>query len=637
MLSNFLQITNKILLINDLIISHGRILKSINYFFTYDFLNIIFITFPVLIIFGVYSDFQHLNIKFIYHNGNNRLNLSVSKILGFKQSKSENSYTYPKTIFGNYDKYKFNYHVEEIIFMLDREGRILFANKTTMKEFKITSFNLQNKTIFDIYHYFGNYDTTWFDKLKKEGSINSILKIQEMDNKKWFFLSYYCNLDSRGNIETIVANGRDVSFLVNSEIVKEFYSETDILTGLFNEYGMVDYIKKSKNINTGIAFCIEVMNLIEIANYYGYEIKNQLLNEVVKDLKKFLANKCLVARYTDSRFVIICTNCDISEESISKYLETLGTFINKSYKIGNLNLQIDKKIGYAVYPKDTRNYEELISLSSIALKNAIHNNLFEINRFNNQMREDLRYNVEIANKLKIALDEGKIQVFFQKAINCKTKEVFVIEELSRWKDSEFGYIPPTVFFKIAKESNLLNRLEKYMVEKTLEAFIIIRKEDEFKKSKVTINITPTTLLDTHFFEYFNNKVDQLGLNPGDIYIEISESTFVNNIDLCLKHIDMYKSCGYMIALDDFGTEYSSLSILEGVDFDMIKIDAHFVQNIDKFSNQEIIKMIRTITSKTSKEIVAEGVETIEQSKALMDLGCQIQQGYYYHKPENLLR
>lgn len=253
------------------------------------------------------------------------------------------------------------------------------------------------------------------------------------------------------------------------------------------------------------------------------------------------------------------------------------------------------------------------------------------------MREDLRYNVEIANKLKIALDEGKIQVFFQKAINCKTKEVFVIEELSRWKDSEFGYIPPTVFFKIAKESNLLNRLEKYMVEKTLEAFIIIRKEDEFKKSKVTINITPTTLLDTHFFEYFNNKVDQLGLNPGDIYIEISESTFVNNIDLCLKHIDMYKSCGYMIALDDFGTEYSSLSILEGVDFDMIKIDAHFVQNIDKFSNQEIIKMIRTITSKTSKEIVAEGVETIEQSKALMDLGCQIQQGYYYHKPENLLR
>ncbi len=632
MLSNILEITNKILFVNNSIIFQGQFLKSINYLFTYDYLNIIFITFPVIIIFGVYSNFQHLNIKFISHNNN----FSFNKILGLKEGKSENNYSYPKTIFQNYDKSKYNQHSKEIIFMLDCKGRLLFANKTTMKEFEISLYNIHNKTIFDIYHQFGNEDASWFEKLRSEGSINSILKIQKSDSKKWFFLSYYCNLDSRGNIETIIANGSDVSFLVNSEIVKEFYSETDIFTGLINENGMFDYIKKNHDVHTGIAFCIEVMNLMEISDYYGYETKNKVLNKVADDLKKFLTNDCLVARYTDSRFVILCTNCDISKDSISKYFYKFETFIDKSYKIQNLNLQIDKKIGFAVYPEDTKNYEELIPLSSIALKNAINNNMFEINRFNSRMREDLRYNVEIANKLKKALDEDEIQVFFQKAINCKTKEVFIIEELSRWKDNEFGYIPPTVFFKIAKESNLLNRLEKYMSEKALEAFIIIREKEEFKNSKVTINITPTTLLDIHFFEYFNNKVNQLGLKPNDIYIEISESTFVNNVNLCLKHIDMYKSYGYMIALDDFGTEYSSLSILEVVDFDMIKIDAHFVQNIDKFSNQEIIKMIRTITSKTNKEIVAEGVETIEQSKALMNLGCQIQQGYYYHKPENLL-
>ena len=87
---------------------------------------------------------------------------------------------------------------------------------------------------------------------------------------------------------------------------------------------------------------------------------------------------------------------------------------------------------------------------------------------------------------------------------------------------------------------------------------------------------------------------------------------------------------------DFGIEYSSLSVLESVDFDIIKIDAHFVKNIQKTSNQEIIKMIRKITEMSYKEIVAEGVETKEQSDLLRKLGCSIQQGYYLHKPENLL-
>jgi EAL domain-containing protein (putative c-di-GMP-specific phosphodiesterase class I) len=131
----------------------------------------------------------------------------------------------------------------------------------------------------------------------------------------------------------------------------------------------------------------------------------------------------------------------------------------------------------------------------------------------------------------------------------------------------------------------------------------------------------------------DEQVKELNLRPEDICIEISEGTFINKLELCISRINHFKKMGYLIALDDFGVEYSSLAVLEKVNFDVIKIDAHFIKHIDKASNQEIIKMIRRITDLNFKEMIAEGVETEEQSQKLKHLGCHIQQGFYLHKPE----
>lgn len=627
--------------INQVMIYNDFFLRNINRIFLNDMNNIVFVLIFLFIIVFTFNTFYvsqqeaYLQANDI-HLVSNQLGILVNKIFTLKQTSNQSTIRFPEVMTKEENHELQQHQSNEIMFMLNHVGSVIYANEKTLYEFESSLQNVLGTSIFDIYHDLGNNDTTWYENVKNNNVSSSILKIQKENHEKWYFISYQTNLDAKGNVETILASGNDISSLINSEIVKEFYSEKDFITGLINQYGMFDQIRKFKNVNSGIAFCIQAMNFTEISNYYGHKIGDKLINAIVNDLKNFVSDGCLVVRYTESKFVVLCTNCVVSEESINAYVKTLEAFMTTSYEIGKLNLQIDKRIGYAVYPQDTGNFEELVSLSSIALKESVHNHSYEITRFNNKMKEDLKYNVEVANKLRSALDEEEIQVFFQKALNCESKKVFVIEELSRWIDTDLGYIPPNVFFKIAKETNQLNRLERYMMKKTLDAYLKIREQDEYKDTKVTINISPTNLLDIHFLNYFNDIVKQSGISPDDIYIEISESTFVNNVDLCLERITQYKANGYLIALDDFGTEYSSLSILESVDFDMIKIDAHFVQNIDKFSNQEIIKMIRTITAKTHKEIVAEGVETKEQSRALMELGCQIQQGFYYHRPENLL-
>jgi len=565
----------------------------------------------------------------------NNISVSVQKFFGVRNNY-RNLNQFPELITKENDEQKDIEKPDELVFMLDKDGNILYANKKTLTEFHFDLHDMLGESIFEIFEKFGNTEFEWFNQVKIQEHSNSLIKLISNHEEKWFLINYRSNFDSKGELETIMATGDDVSFLIKSDSVKEFYAEKDQITGLINQYGMFDQLRNLKNVHSGVVFFIQAMNFMQISNYYGHDTGNKLLNAIVEELKDIVSENCLVVRYTDSTFVIICTNIDVSQENIDKYIKKLSDFATSSYEIGDLNLQIDKRIGYAVYPDDAEKFEDTISLASIALKEASALSAFEITRFNQQMKEDLKQNIEIANKLKDALDEEIIEVYFQKAVNCATNEVFVIEELSRWKDVELGFIPPDVFFKIAKETNQLYRLDRYMVEKSLVSFTQLRNNPQYCSAKLTINISPTTLLDINFFEYFNKLVGATGIPASDIFIEISETTFVNNVNVCLARINQFKEKGFLIALDDFGTEYSSLSILESVDFDIIKIDAHFVQNIDKFSNQEIIKMIRKITSQNAKEIVAEGVETAEQSQALENLGCLIQQGYYHHRPENLL-
>lgn len=522
-----------------------------------------------------------------------------------------------------------------LMFMLDNKGNFIYANDKSFLAFKKTPKELLGSSIFSIYEAL-NYDNRdWFKTLLKQFVANNIVKIKNDTQDQWIYMKYRANLNVKGDIESIIVTGSDVTLLMKSETLKQFYTGQDQLTGLMNQYGLIEHIKKMQGTVSAVSFFIEVMHFTEIIDYYGHRIANQLLNEIVKDIQGIVSDKCSISRYTESKFVIMCFNGDSSEKNLENYKNKFAKFLSNSYKIDNLDLQIDKRIGYAVYPEDTNSIEELISLSSIALKNSITANSTEIQRYNPEMMKELKYNLELASKLKIALDNEKIQVYFQKAINCSNDEIYIIEELSRWKDDEYGYISPLEFFRVAKETNQLDRLDRYMVKKSLESFKALQKSMEFKSAKITINLSPNTLLNIKFFDYFNETVAYYGIQPSDIYIEISEGTFVNKLDLCISRINQYKDQGYLIALDDFGIEYSSLAILEKVNFDIIKIDAHFIKNINNLSNQEVIKMIRRITNITDKEMIAEGVETKEQSDKLRELGCLIQQGYYLHRPENL--
>lgn len=576
----------------------------------------------------------------------NTMTLEVSKTVNYIESKLDNAnvqkisqrYSFEES--NEFELNSSNDSLEEenkeLIFMMDTLGNILYTNENALNFFNCTKTDLLGESIFKVYDQLEVNDTNWFKQVLKEYKSYNIVKCQCLDEEKLVLINYHANLDTSGNVESIIATGNDVTSFAKSKAVKDFYQKQDFLTGIMNQYGLTEKLKEINNSESAVAFSIEIMHYTQIINYYGRVIIDKLLNEVVYELKALAKENSLVARYNECEFVIVFLNGKTNKAVVDTYKEKIEAFLQSSYQIGELDLQVDKRAGYAIYPEDDESIEEIVSLSSIALKDSLTKNTTEMQRYKKGMLESIKYNLELANKLKLALDDEKIQVFFQKAINCITNQTYVIEQLSRWHDEDLGYISPLDFFKIAKDTNQLDRLDKYMVKKSLESFKLLKDTVGTNDAKLTVNLAPNTLMNIKFFTYFNDVVKMVGLEPNEIFIEISEGTFINKLDLCISRINLYKSHGYLIALDDFGIEYSSLAILEKVDFDIIKLDAHFVRNISNISNQEIIKMIRRITDMTDKEMIAEGVETKEQSEKLQELGCLIQQGYYLHKPEDLL-
>ena len=238
----------------------------------------------------------------------------------------------------------------------------------------------------------------------------------------------------------------------------------------------------------------------------------------------------------------------------------------------------------------------------------------------------------LSKKLSNAIAEDIIDIHYQKIIDIRTNKTLYIEQLARWYDSTLGYIEPERLIEIARSSEQLRCLDHYLIDKSIRLY---RKHCLKTKTKPTlsINLTPETFLQKNTLAFLLDTTEKYAIPTHYICLEISETTFVNDHRDCLKAIENYKREGFLIALDDFGKSYSTLSLLESIDYDVIKIDQLFTKTIERSKTQEIVRMIQKISMMSNKQLIVEGVETRSQKEELEKLKCYVQQGFYFHYPE----
>ncbi len=532
--------------------------------------------------------------------------------------------------------HRFGDGTEKMSFRFDSRGFIDYISRKTLRVFHLQEEDIIGKNIIELSKPLGIRDLGFFDELWHDFRAQHLTEILIDNNKRWILWNFETQLNPDATINCVIATGHEITDFVQqgSHVVQE--KNRDFLTGLWNRQGLYEQLFRLENdVSKAVSFFIDCWSLSKITDYYGYHVSDEVVLLMAKEFQKISEKDWIIARYSESTFVVVCFNMSASQTKIDRMLEEFAINLTSFYTIREMRFQIDKRIGYAMYPEDSRDLGKLVSCSSLAMKESIHQDQVSVKRYQRYMSEALEQNVLYAGKLREALDRQEIEVFFQKIIDVGNDEVVYFEELARWNDRQLGYISPKTMFTIAKESNMLDRLERYLTEKALDAICQVTQEREYRKAKLSLNITPASLLDPHFLAYLDGKVQEKGLKPETICIEICESTFVNSLDLCIERINEFRQHGYSIAIDDFGREYSSLAILENVSFDIIKIDALFVAKISDPKNQEIIKMICRIAQIASQTIVAEGVETMNQKNALQQLGCFFQQGYFFNRPQRI--
>lgn len=513
------------------------------------------------------------------------------------------------------------------------DGTIVFMSSSYRAYYDGEIDPIEGRSIFELNEKMGYMDQEWFKDVleKRESSHQS--RIISHGEERFITWKNDCMVDAEGRVEYIISEGNDITDLMKLNRKLEEQNRHDSVTGLYGQYGLYEVLKE-RTMKRSIVYSIHVHNLDIIRNYYGYSFGDFILKQIGQKIMAYLEKKDIIARFDGDQFVVVIMNPKVEHEQNLRLM--MEDQLYEDYEISDAKFTFKKTIGCARFPEDASSVEQVISHAILANRHASNQAINRVTCYQEKMIDDLKNNIRMAYKLQLAIKNQSIDVHFQKIFQATDQSVHYLEALSRWIDDELGIIKPDVFFNIAVNANIVDLLDAYVIEKAISKFQKIKQDPLYQHSKLSLNLSPSTFLIDSFPKKIARFAKQYGILPSDLVIEISENTFVYNLITCKKIIQAYRHEGFMIAIDDFGSQYSSLSILDHIDYDIIKMDGSFINNLSSEKNRTIIEMIVKLCNQTKKHMIAERVETKYDHDLLISLGCTLHQGYYFHRPEKMI-
>ena len=287
-------------------------------------------------------------------------------------------------------------------------------------------------------------------------------------------------------------------------------------------------------------------------------------------------------------------------------------------------------VGVSIYPDDGSNEDELLKSADMAMYSIKQNGKHGYRFFENSMVSDTADRVMLEASLRVAIDNNQFELWYQPKVSLDTMRLGGVEALIRWRHPEKGLIPPDVFITTAERVGMISEIGDWVLDTACKQQAEWR--DAGLDMQMAVNISGSHFIEDDFIETVLGTVKQYGLAQGDLEIEITESMTrdpVQHSQICQR----LRQAGVRIAIDDFGTGYSSLSVLDKLEVDTLKIDRSFITGLPEDKSSIIlVQAIMELSLGFGYDVVAEGVETVEQLQHLEALGCPYIQGYYFSKP-----
>jgi len=534
----------------------------------------------------------------------------------------------------------------EGIMLTDRKGRIVSINKAFST---ITGYHLTEVIGKPINFFRSNHHTDdFFDAVTRQvkdfgvwqGEMNNVRKTGEVF-PSW--ISIQPSKDSSGQITNFIFYLRDISEIKFVETNLRQIALQDPLTGLPNRSHFLSRLAHAlelarRNNQQVVVLYLDLDRFKVINDTYGHEKGDLLLKQVSERLISIGRRNDTIARMGGDEFTVLLEGTSVdSIIGASTFAQKVLSLFNYPFQVDNHEFYVTSSIGISLYPNDGADVTTLMKNSDMAMYRAkeLGKNNFQF--FSPELNERAYKQLDMEAYLRHAVDRNELRLEYQPIVDATTGKVSSVEALLRWENPDLGRVFPDVFIPLAESTGLIIPIGDWVLYTACDQVKSLQ-DSGWQDLKVSVNISGRQLERNTLVDTVKSALEKSKLPPSSLTLEITESLLMKNIKATRTILQELRLLGIGISIDDFGTGYSSLNSLMVLPIDTLKIDKSFILEVTSNpQNLLLVQGIIQIGHNLNLQVVAEGVETIEQADLLNLNTCDKLQGYYFSRPITLAR
>ncbi len=411
-------------------------------------------------------------------------------------------------------------------------------------------------------------------------------------------------------------------------IKKELYEAShDRLTGLYTKDQLYKIIKQNIEVHNDTDYMvmfINVRNFKIVNDIFGNDFGDYAIKCFADKMKSSFSKRTVYGRLGGANFGILMPKDEFDSADIEK------NFGNIIIAQGDVRFPIQTQMGIFETDHEEKDVEMMFTNARIALSTIESDDSAHIAYYDDKLRQEILWNQEISSQLDDAIKNRELRPYLQ-PIADREGNIVGCEALVRWIHKDYGFLPPFKFIPSLEKNGMIAEVDKYMWRCACEILSDWKKRgwDIF----VSVNISPKDFYYLDVPKYIKELVDEYGLDPRQLRVEITESVMVNDSEKVVSIMEEFRNYGFIVEMDDFGSGYSSLNMLKTLPVDVLKIDMNFLgKSEDEQRADTIVKNIINLSLDLGIVALTEGVESQNQYDVLADMGCKLFQGYYFSKP-----
>ena len=460
----------------------------------------------------------------------------------------------------------------------------------------------------------------------REGDWETEKTLREDHELRYYSMERHDARDDRGQKAATFLSVRDITREMTAYQTERYNASHDRLTGLYTREHLYHQMREKMKAHPGeiyYALYLDVKDFKIINDIFGTSFGDQVLQQIAETLRRIMPEGAVYGRLTGDTFGACVPRNAFRAADFSREMRSFTVSDGANEQPILMHLGVYEITEPGIEPS------VMFDRAHMALTAIQHDYNTRISYYSEEMRDSTLWSQEISLELPAALAEGQIRAYLQPIVNGAGKAVGA-EALIRWMHPEHGLLFPAQFIPVFEKNGMIADVDRYMWEQACA--ILARWKAEGREQFISVNISPRDFYFMDLSAELQGLVSRYDIDPKYLRLEITETVMMTDIEKRIRILEDLKARGFLIEMDDFGSGYSSLNLLNEMPVDVVKVDMLFVRKAkDNLRARTILKNVIHMTEEMGIDSLTEGVETEEQEKMLGDMGCKLFQGFYFSK------